>query len=88
MHASMNARPTIKAEAKVSQGPVWGLNEQLGRLGKNHGGDCSTAGEQRQDRAERSKIRVSVCIAHKIEEVRVPTLSAHWGQHAVFSRRG
>lgn len=81
----MNARPAITTGGKVSQGPAWGLKEQLGRLGKNHGGGCSSAGEQHQDRGERSKIRVSVtgpALAHKIEEVRC--LCAHKGKLSFF----
>ena len=69
----MIARPAVNAGGKDSQGPAWGLKEQLGRLGKNHGGGRSSAGEQHQDRAERSKIRVSVtgpALALKIEQVR------------------
>lgn len=69
----MIARPAINTEGNVSGGPAWGLNQQLARLGKNQGGGSSAAGEQNQDRGERSKIRVSVtgpALAHKIEEVR------------------
>lgn len=76
----MSSRPPINRGDKDSQGPAWGLKEQLARLrGKNgnnnsvrHGG----AGEQGQDRAAAgggpSKIRVSVtgpALTHKIEQV-------------------
>eukprot|EP00903_Cladosiphon_okamuranus_P006097 g6007.t1 len=66
----MIAHPAINAGGKVSQGPAWGLQEQLGRLGKTQGGGCA-AGEEEQDRGVCSKIRVSVtgpALAHKIEE--------------------
>ncbi|CAN0320770.1 unnamed protein product, partial [Ectocarpus sp. 12 AP-2014] len=54
---------------KVSQGPAWGLQEQLSRLRKD-GGNRDVAPTVQQD-SGRSKIRVSVTgapLAHKIEQ--------------------
>ena len=68
----MIARPAINAQKEASQGPAWGLKEQLGRVRKSGGG---SAGEENQNRGD--KIRMSVtgpALAHKIEEVRMPVV--------------
>lgn len=68
----MSASSVIRNESKVSQGPTWGLQEQLSRLRKD-GGNSNVAPTAQQDPG-RSKIRVSVtgaALAHKIEQVHV-----------------
>lgn len=88
----MSAHPSSTSGDKASQGPAWGLKEQLGRLG---GGKNGSNNQQGQDRAaaasnayERSKIRVSVtgpALTHKIEQVHMIAVLAHT---AVFCQGG
>lgn len=72
----MTARVSFDSSGKGSQGPAWGLKEQLKRLDNDGGkGAAGSAGGQqnRSAAATKSKIRVSVTgpgLADKIRQVK------------------
>ena len=73
-----NARVSLDSSGKASQGPAWGLKEQLKRFDSGGGKDVtgSTGGQQKWSAAAtKSKIRVSVTgpgLADKIRQVNIP----------------
>lgn len=79
----MSAGVSFDSSGKASQGPAWGLKEQLKRFDTDGGKDVagSTGGQQsRSAVATKSKIRVSVTgpgLADKIRQVKCKILNSN-----------